>query len=432
MAEEQAKTTPVKGRRGKARLIAGRCIACGRCEPVCPVAAIRYDEKGEPVIDLEKCIGCRKCVKVCPVEALEMFDPQTGTVIPTTRADEKTEARPDAGSFRGVWVFVEQFKGKAETVSWELLGSGRTLARELDTELAAVIIGSEAKHLADEAFGYGADTVYLVDHPVLALYRTQPYCAAFVHLIKKYSPEILLMGATGPGKDLAAAVATRLNTGLTADCTGLAIDREKRLLEQTRPAFGGNIMATIVTEQARPQMASVRPGVMPMPDFVPGRKGRLVEETLSFNETAILTKILEVIPSEEEAAVDITAAGVVVSGGRGLANASGFDMLGELAELLGGTIGGSRSTVDAGWIKHERQVGQTGKTVRPKLYLACGISGAIQHIVGMQNSEHIIAINTDKNAPIFDIASLGIVGDVFEILPALTATLKKRKEGGTP
>lgn len=191
-------------------------------------------------------------------------------------------------------------------------------------------------------------------------------------------------------------------------------------------------MATIVTEQARPQMASVRPGVMPMPDFSAGRTGRLIEETLSFSETAISTKVLEVIPSEEEGAVDIAAAGVVVSGGRGLANASGFDMLGELAELLGGTIGGSRSTVDAGWIKHERQVGQTGKTVRPKLYLACGISGAIQHIVGMQNSEHIIAINTDKNAPIFDIASLGIVGDVFEILPALTATLKKRKEGGTP
>jgi len=232
------------------------------------------------------------------------------------------------------------------------------------------------------------------------------------------------MGATGQGRDLAGAVATELRTGLTADCTGLSISQADRLLEQTRPAFGGNIMATILTETHRPQMASVRPHVMPKPDFQSGRQGSVILEEFSLPEDQITTKILEVIPLRSESTVNLAAARVIVSGGRGMMGPENFALLRELADLLGGVIGCSRSAVDAGWLPHAHQVGQTGKTVKPKLYIACGISGAIQHLVGMQNSDYIIAINKDKNAPIFSVAHLGIVGDLFEILPALIAELQ--------
>ncbi|HVN22731.1 MAG TPA: FAD-binding protein [Syntrophorhabdales bacterium] len=417
-----------KKRRFKVRLSPGKCIGCGRCEPACPVNAIRYDEKGEPIIDLEKCIGCGKCVKVCPADAITTFIPEEG--IGTW--DEEQPAAETGGEtasslWRGVWVYVEQMDGKAEPVSWQLLGKGKELAQDLEVELAAVVLGSNVEHLADEAAEYGADKVYLVDTPVLKDYRAETHLRACVHLVGKYAPEVLLIGATGLGRDLAGGVATRLQTGLTADCTALAIDKQNRYLEQTRPAFGGNIMATILCEKARPQMASVRPNVMPTPSRIPGRKATLVRESITFDENQILTKILEVAPIQCESSVDITAVGVIVSGGRGLMSAENFGMLQELADLLGGVVAGSRSAVDAGWIRHERQVGQTGKTVRPKLYLACAISGAIQHLVGMQDAEYIIAINKDERAPIFDVADLGIVGDVFEIVPGMIEELRKMK-----
>jgi electron transfer flavoprotein alpha subunit len=269
--------------------------------------------------------------------------------------------------------------------------------------------------------------VYLIDDPVLKDYRVETYLRSFTYLVEKYSPEVLLIGATGLGRDLAGAIATYLQTGLTADCTGLGIDKEKRYLEQTRPAFGGNIMATILSEKARPQMASVRPNVMPMPPFDAGKKATLVRESIIIDEKDILTKILEIVPLQCDSSVDITAMDIIVSGGRGLVSGENFAMLQELADLLGGVVAGSRSAVDAGWITHERQVGQTGKTVRPKLYLACGISGAIQHLVGMQDADYVIAINKDDHAPIFDVAHLGIVGDVFEIVPGLIEELKKAK-----
>jgi len=413
----------------KVRLLPNKCIGCGRCEPACPVDAIRYDEKGEPIIDLEKCIGCLKCVKVCPAEAIEKFLPagETGEAEPEETTQEAVEEETRK-LWRGVWVYVEQMDGKAEPVSWQLLGKGKELAQDLKAELAAVILGSNVEHLADEAAGYGADKVYLVDSPVLKDYRAETHLRSCAYLVEKYSPEILLIGATGLGRDLAGAIATRLQTGLTADCTGLAIDKQNRYLEQTRPAFGGNIMATILCEKARPQMASVRPNVMPTPPFVAGNKATLVRESIAIEEKDILTKILEIVPIQCEASVDITAMGVIVSGGRGLASSQNFKMLQELADLLGGAVAGSRSAVDAGWVKHERQVGQTGKTVRPKLYLACGISGAIQHLVGMQDAEYIIAINKDQHAPIFDVAHLGIVGDVFEIIPGMIEELRKKKK----
>jgi electron transfer flavoprotein alpha subunit len=417
-----------KKKRFKVRLLPGKCIACGRCEPACPVNAIMYDEKGEPVIDLEKCIGCLKCVKVCPTDAIEKFLPE-GVAAAAELEEEVTEEGPaeETRLWRGVWVFVEQMDGKAEPVAWQLLGKGKELAKDLEVELAAVVLGSGVERLADEAWGYGADKVYLIDDPVLKDYRVETYLRSFAHLVDKYSPEVLLIGATGLGRDLAGAIATHLQTGLTADCTGLSIDKEKRYLEQTRPAFGGNIMATILSEKARPQMASVRPNVMPMPPFVAGRKATLVRESIIIEEKDILTKILEIVPIQCDVSIDITAVDIIVSGGRGLMNAENFTMLQELADLLGGVVAGSRSAVDAGWITHERQVGQTGRTVRPKLYLACAISGAIQHLVGMQDAEYVIAINKDEHAPIFDVAHLGIVGDVFEVIPGLIDELKRVK-----
>jgi electron transfer flavoprotein alpha subunit len=419
--------------RGKARLIQGKCIVCGaRCQQACPTDAVVMNDRGEPVIALAACIGCGKCVKICPAEALEMvMPPGEEGAAETSAAEEAPEptaaTEPTGDKSQGVWVFVEQHQGEAHPVAWELLGVGRKLANDLAVELSAFIVGAGVGPLVQQAFGYGADRVYAVDDPVLARYRTVPYLRATIDLIRKYRPEIVLMGATGLGRDLAGAVATQLETGLTADCTGLSIDKERRLLEQTRPAFGGNIMATILTETVRPQMASVRPYVMPRPPFEAGRSGKVISEPFTLTEEQITTKILEVIPLASEGTIDIAAADILVSGGRGMMAPENFKLLEELAQVLGGTISASRGAVSAGWISHGRQVGQTGKTVKPRLYIACGISGAIQHLVGMQDSERIIAINKDPTAPILEVAHLGIVGDALEIVPALTDRLRKTK-----
>ncbi len=426
--------------KGKACLIEGKCIACGaRCQISCPVDAIEMNEKEEPIIDEVKCIGCKKCVKVCPADALEIyFTPEEQKLLKELEAEGAVEpevkeevaapvqnAESNIALWKGVWVYVEQVDGKAHEVSWELLGKGRELADDLGVELAAFVLGENIKHLSDEAFGYGADKVYVIDNPALKLYRTTSYLHGCVELVNKYKPEIVLMGATGLGRDLAGAVATDLKTGLTADCTQLSIDKKMRILEQTRPAFGGNIMATILTETRRPQMASVRPHVMPKRDFQQGRKGELIEESFTLSEDKIPTKVLEIISAAQESSVNIAGAKILVSGGRGLLNKENFDMLQELADLIGGVVAGSRCAFDEGWIEHPRQVGQTGKTVHPKLYIACAISGAIQHLVGMQDSDYIIAINKDKTAPIFEVAHLGIVGDVFDVIPAIIEKLKQ-------
>ncbi len=409
-----------------------KCTGCGECKPVCPVNAIEYDTydtQGAPVINHEKCTGCRKCIEACPNGALDAFDPKGSAQQEHSEEDEDGKAVTGEAKkeiWKGVWVFVEQLDGRPNQVSWELLGIGKKLALDLDTGLSAVILGHNVEHLVMEAFGYGADSVYIIDNPILKHYRTQPYLDSFVYLAKKYHPEVVLIGATGLGRDLAGAISTVLNTGLTADCTGLSIDKERRLLEQTRPAFGGNVMATILTEQARPQMASVRPKVMPIPPYMEGRTGDLIQESITMREEDIATKILEVTATRSETDIDIRTSEIIVSGGKGMLEKKNFVMLEELAAMLGGMLGASRCAVDAGWVSQERQVGQTGKTVRPKLYIACGISGAIQHLVGMQNAEHIIAINKDRNAPIFEVAHVGIVGDVFEIVPSLIESLKQK------
>lgn len=427
--------------RGKAGVIPGRCIACGaRCESSCPVNAITMDEKGEPLILVDSCIGCVKCVKVCPAQAIEMlFSAEEQKILEELKQEQglvPEEIDPEAQAlaeklscYRGVWVFIEQSGGEVATVSWELLGKGRELADTLGVELSAVVVGENVEPVCYEAFAYGSDRAFLVDAPVFRHYRTEAYLKVLCHLIDNYKPEIILMGATGLGRDLAGAVATVVGTGLTADCTGLSID-DKRNLMQTRPAFGGNIMATIICDKFRPQMATVRPHVMPMPDRRNVTSGEIIRVSPPVREDDVLTKVIEVINDRKGSDhVDIAGADFIISGGRGMMGPDNFCLLRELADELGGVVGASRSAVDAGWMPHDHQVGQTGKTVRPKIYIACGISGAIQHLVGMQDSDLIIAVNRDKDAPIFEVAHYGIVGDLFQVVPAMTQRLRELKHG---
>ncbi|MEQ6377981.1 electron transfer flavoprotein subunit alpha/FixB family protein [Bacillaceae bacterium S4-13-56] len=325
---------------------------------------------------------------------------------------------------RGVWVFMEVKQGSIAGVSLELLGAGRTLADKLESPLGAVLLGYNAKELSNVCFEYGADEVYLIDDPILENYRTEPYMNGVSDLARKYKPEIFLYGATPNGKDIASAIATELNTGLTADCTMLDVDVEKRLLEASRPAFGGNIMATILCKKHRPQMATVRPKVMKALPPEEGRTGTIYEEFIKMKEEDIHTKVLEIVRDSKKT-VNLEDADVIVCGGKGMGDPEGFQVIHELANTIGATVGGTRDVVEAGWLTHDYQIGQTGETVTPKIYFAIGLSGAIQHTVGMKNSEIIIAINKDKDAPIFDIATYGIVGDAHEIVPLLTQAFKE-------
>jgi electron transfer flavoprotein alpha subunit len=331
---------------------------------------------------------------------------------------------------RGVWVFIEQNGGEIEGVSLELLGAGRKLADKLEVPLSGVLLGDGVKTLTKKVISYGADQVYVIDDSILKDYRTESYMKGVIMLAEKYKPEIFLYGATSNGKDLASAVATDLSTGLTADTTMLDVEVEKRLLEASRPAFGGNIMATILCKKHRPQMATVRPKVMKALEPNPGRQGKIIEEKIVLSEDEMRTKVIKIV-KEVTKKVNLADADIIVAGGKGLGDVKNFELIHEFAATIGGTVGGSRDVVEAGWLPHEQQVGQTGETVTPKIYFAIGISGAIQHLVGMKNSELIIAINKDPNAPIFDVATYGIVGDALEILPKLIQQFKKiRNEQG--
>ena len=325
---------------------------------------------------------------------------------------------------KDVFVLMEQRDGELAKVGIELIGEATKLASDLGEKVVAVILGSGIKDKAEVCIQFGSDKVVVVDDPMLKEYLTEPYADAVTAVIKKYDPEVFLFGASSIGRDLAPRVSARIHTGLTADCTGLDIDPETKLLRMTRPAFGGNIMATILCKNHRPQMATVRPGVMQALAKDVSRKGEVEELKVEFKTPVV--KIKEVI-KEDKKKVDITEAKYLVSGGRGIGSPEFFGELQKLADVLGGEISSSRANVDAGWIDKDRQVGQTGKTVRPDLYMACGISGAIQHVAGMEGSEYIIAINKNDTAPIFDIADLGIVGDVKVIIPKLTEAVAKVK-----
>ena len=336
-------------------------------------------------------------------------------------------------------MFIEQEEGKVHPVSWELLGVAKRLASEIKDEASqgneqvvveGILVGHQVEALAEEAIHYGAECVYVVDDPIYEYYRNKPYYTALSYLVKKHAPEVFLIGATTLGRDLAGAVATNLSTGLTADCTQLQMGEVKgaarKLLLATRPAFGGNVIATIVCRNHQPQMATVRPRVFTITAADPSLKGVVVPEKPPMIADSVNSEIVKVIRNEA-ARVKIEYADVIVSGGRGLGGSAGFKLIKELADELGGVVGSSRPCVDAGWISYDHQVGQTGKTVRPKLYIAAGISGAIQHKVGMQDSDFIIAINRDANAPIFEIASLGIVGDLYEVIPAMIKEIRIQK-----
>ena len=327
---------------------------------------------------------------------------------------------------KNVFVIAEQRDGELQKVSTELIGKARELADDLGQEVYAILLGENVKAKADVWIHHGADKVIVVDHPLLKEYVTEPYAKSIYTIVQRYDPEIVLFGATSIGRDLAPRLAARIHTGLTADCTGLAIDEETRLLRMTRPAFGGNLMATIVCQNFRPQMATVRPGVMTPMENDNDRKGEVIMEDVGLTDADMNVKIIEVA-KEEKKKLDITEARVLVSGGRGLGGPEGFDLLAELAEAMEGEISSSRASVDAGWIEKARQVGQTGKTVRPDIYFALGISGAIQHLAGMEESGLIIAINKSDSAPIFDVADLGIVGDLNKVLPKLIEQYKKAK-----
>lgn len=329
--------------------------------------------------------------------------------------------------YKGILVFAEQRDGVLQNVGLELVGKAKELAKSLDVPVTAALIGYNVRKLADTLGEYGADKVIVVDQPKLELYDTEAYAQVFKAIIDAKKPEIVLFGATTLGRDLAPRVSSRMNTGLTADCTKLEINEETKGLEMTRPAFGGNLMATIICPDHRPQMSTVRPGVMQKAPKEEGRRAEVENFSVTLDTSKMKVKILQVV-KETKNKVDISEAKILVSGGRGIGSAENFAALESVAKELGATVSASRAAVDAGFISHDRQVGQTGKTVRPDIYFACGISGAIQHVAGMEESEYIVAINKDKEAPIFSIADLGIVGDANKIAVQLLEALKKAKE----
>lgn len=382
------------------------CDGCRRCSRACPYDAIEIKD-GKAHIS-ERCTSCGACMEVCRKDAI--------------LTDAQPKAIPDFSDYSGVWVFAEQRGGKLSRVSAELLGKAQELADELNWKVAAVLIGDQVSGLAMTLMEFGADTVYVAESPLLKDYRTEAYALVFQELVAAYKPNILLMGATHIGRDLAPRVSRRVGSGLTADCTELSIDPDEGILLQTRPAFGGNVMATIANRYSRPQMATVRPGVMEVTP-TPGKKGAVVIHSTGLTEEQIGTKILETV-KERKKEIDLSQAKVIVAGGRGCNDAAGFALLGELAAALGAELAGTRVAFENGWIPASRQVGQTGVTVRPDLYIACGVSGAIQHRAGMMEAKFIVAINKDPYASIFKVADWGIVGDLFDVVPKLTKELQ--------
>ena len=390
---------------------AEHCTGCGQCLAACPFEALALVNDRVEVNDA--CTLCGACVEVCEFGALR---------LPPEGAQEAPQPRPPDG----IWVVAEQRRGRLAPVSLELLGEGRRLAEALQVPVAAVLLGHQVGGLAAALVAGGADKVYVADHPALAEFLEEPYATALTALARRFRPEIILAGATYMGRAYIPRVAARLDTGLTADCTAFALDPASQLLLQTRPAFGGNIMATILTPRSFPQMATVRPRVMkPLPPD-PDRQGEVIPVALPELDQPSRCRFVQTV-SEITETVPLAEAEIIVAGGRGLQDPKNFRLLEELAELLGGAVGATRAAVDAGWISYQHQIGQTGKTVAPRLYIACGISGAAQHLVGMQSSDLIVAINRDPQAPIFQIADLGLVGDVLEILPALIQQIKANR-----
>ena len=390
-----------------------KCTGCETCIDSCPFDAIVIKE-GKAYIN-EYCQVCMACINACPEGAI--------IEIAETHVTSYSLSITD---FKGVWVFAEQRSGVVASVSYELLGVGRKLADELSVELAAVLFGASEEE-AEELIRWGADKVYFCGDQIFSRFNDEPYAQLLSSLITTHKPEIVLAGATPIGRSFIPRVAAKLGTGLTADCTSLSIDKETRNLLQVRPAFGGNIMATILCPHTRPQMATVRPRVMKRGEYNKSKKGEILH--IEPGNISCRTKVIDSIREATDIAVNLQEANIIVAGGRGMGGAKNFELLKELAELFGGVVGASRAAVDEGWIPYRHQIGQTGKTVCPKIYFACGISGAVQHLVGMQSSDIIVAINKNPEAPIFNVATYGIVGDVHEIVPLLIRKIKEAREG---
>ena len=411
-----------------------KCIGCGQCFKSCPYDAFEFEpydgnKLGKVAKVNAKCSFCNQCLTACKFGAIQ---------------EKKQEAAVDLSAYKHIWVFAEQRQGKIQNVALELIGEGKRLAKDIsdDTQLCAVLIGNNIDHLAQECFEYGAEKVYMVQDPLLENYTTDGYTKVMKQLIDEYKPEIVLYGATHIGRDFAPRIAARCNTGLTADCTHLDVKVSKYIefakanttldtstldpndpstgIKQTRPAFGGNLMATIICPKTRPQMSTVRPGVMQKQERVPGATGEIVNVKPDIKASDIRIEIKDIVKSMKEM-VSLTDAKIICSGGRGLGDASGFELIQKFADKVGGVVGSSRAAVDAGWIDHSHQVGQTGTTVKPEIYFACGISGAIQHLAGMQTSNCIVAINKDPDAPIMEVADYAIVGDLYKVIPEIIA-----------
>ena len=385
-----------------------KCIGCKSCVPICPFGAVDFNAEAKKASINDKCTSCGVCVPSCPVEAIF--------------SDIKIVT--DLSQYRDVWVFAEHRDGRLAKVGLQLLGCATGLAKDVGQRTCAVLLGHKVERMAKDLIAHGADVVYYVDAPELEQYRFDTYTKAMVELVRKHLPNMFIMGATHIGRDLAPRVSRRLNAGLTADCTELTIDPQTKLLKMTRPAFGGNIMATILCPNTRPQMSTVRPGIMKQLEADHHRKGEVVKERVEFSQRDMLVEIVKVVKEHKHLA-NLEEAHIIVSGGRGVGSAEGFSVIKELADVLGGEVGGSRVAVEKGWISQDHQVGQTGKSVRPDLYIACGISGSIQHRAGMQTSGCIVAINKDPDAYIFKVADLGIVGDLHNIVPMLAEAFKQ-------
>ncbi|MEW6347741.1 MAG: electron transfer flavoprotein subunit alpha [Thermodesulfobacteriota bacterium] len=396
---------------------------------------------GSITVDIEKCNGCGKCARSCPYQALMMEDKKAhwiedrctlcGACLESCKFDAlsgevPTRAIPDFSEHKGVWVFVEQHEGILHRSVLELLGCARGLADDLGQEVTAIFPTSETQDHPKTLIAHGADRCLTIEHPALAYYQTCTFTHVLSELVRTHKPNILLVAATHLGRDLAPRVARRCRLGLTADCTRLSIDPAEKILQQTRPAFGGNIMATIVTRYSRPQMATVRPGIMKALTPDPSRNGSVERVRVDMAQCMEFTKVLECVMDKEKK-VNLSEAKVVVAGGRPVCSEQGIAILKEFADAVGGETAGTRIVIEEGYLPYERQVGQTGQTVRPEIYFACGISGAVQHRAGMDGSRYIVAINKDPDAQIFEIADAAIVGDIFEILPALTKAVREQR-----